>query len=131
MNKYNTEQRQKLLEFFVNSEHQSFSAADILEKCSNYDISLSAIYRNLKLMEDEGIICKVVDNKKSEALYHYIKPLSCVGVIHLRCECCKNTYHINKHISNLIFNIAKDELNFSINSTTAFLQGKCESCSQI
>ncbi len=131
MSRYQTEQRQKLLEVFKNSEHKSFSASDILKKCGNDDISISAIYRNLKIMESEGLICKVVDNKKSEALYHYVNPNSCVGIIHLKCEDCENTYHVNKHISNMIFELAKEDLRFTISDTSAFLYGKCDNCSQI
>ncbi len=131
MSKYQTEQRQKILEAFKNNEHNSFSAQDILKKCGNDDISISAIYRNLKIMEEEGLICKVVDNKKSEALYHYVKPDVCFGVIHLKCETCEKTYHLNKHISNMLINIAKDELDFNVSESSAFLFGKCDNCSQI
>ncbi len=131
MSKYQTEQRQKLLDIFKNSTHQSFSAADILKICGGDDISISAIYRNLKIMEGEGLICKVIDNKRPEAFYHYVNPHSCVGVIHLKCESCENTYHLNKHVSTMIINIAKDEMGFSISNTAPFLYGKCENCSQI
>ncbi len=131
MSKYQTEQRQKLLEVFKGSDNQSFSASDIIKKCENDDISVSAIYRNLKSMENDGLICKVMDNKRSEALYHYVNPDNCVGVIHLKCENCENTYHINKHISNMIMNLAKEDFKFSINSKTAFLYGICDNCSQI
>ncbi len=131
MSKYQTEQRQKLLDLFKNSGHQSFSASDILNKFGNDDISISAIYRNLKTMENEGLICKVVDNKRPESLYHYINPKSCLGVIHLKCENCENTYHLNRHISDMIMNMAKDDLKFTVSNTSAFLYGKCDNCSQI
>ncbi len=131
MSKYNTEQRQKMLELFKNSEHQSFSAGDILEKCGNDDISISAIYRNLKTMENEGLICKVIDNKRPEALYHYVNPQICHGIIHLKCENCQNTYHLNRHISAMLINLAEDEFKFSVNGSAAFLYGKCDNCSQI
>ncbi len=131
MSRYKTEQRQKLLEIFKNNGHQYLSASDIQKKCSNEDISLSAIYRNLKSMEQDGLISKVIDGQKSEAHYHFVDPDCCVGSIHLKCESCDRVYHLNRHISNMIFGFAKDELNFSINNVAAFLQGKCENCSQI
>ncbi len=131
MSKYNTEQRQKLLQHFKNSGHQLFSAADLLKMFGSENISISAIYRNLKTMENEGLISRVIDNKRTEAMYQYVNPNSCVGIIHLKCENCENTYHINKHISNMIMGMAKDELNFTVSATSAFLYGKCENCSQI
>ncbi len=129
--KYQTEQRQKLLNLFKNNHHHSFSATDILSEFKDEDISISAIYRNLKDMEKEGLICKIAEKGRSEAVYHYVDPDSCVGIIHLKCESCDNIYHLNKHISNMLIGIANDEHNFSINHSGAFLYGKCENCSQI
>ncbi len=130
MSKYQTEQRQKLLNFFKNSEQESFSVSDIQKNFDYEDISVSAIYRNLKTMENEGLICKVIDGKKAEALYHYVNPDICLGVIHLKCDSCDKTFHLNKHISSMVINYAKDELKFSINGLSAFLYGKCDNCSQ-
>ncbi len=131
MSKYQTEQRQKLFELFKNSNHQSYSAFDILKKFDDDTISISAIYRNLKEMEKEGIICKLTEKGRSEAVYHYINPDSCVGIIHLKCENCESIYHLNRHISHMLLGMAKDDYNFSINNSGAFLYGKCENCSQI
>ncbi len=131
MSRYQTEQRNKLLDLFKNNGHQSFSAYDILDLFDNEEISLSAIYRNLKSMEKDGVICKVSDGKTTGTHYHYVNPHSCVGVIHLKCDSCDNTYHLDRNISALIFNYAKDENNFKINNASAFLYGKCEICSQI
>ncbi len=128
MSKYQTEQRQKLLKLFKMSDHQTLSARDILDKFNNEEISISAIYRNLKEMEKEGHICKVVEKGRSEALYQYVHPHSCVGIIHLKCENCDNTYHINRHISHMIINLANDDFNFTIKDTSAVLYGLCNTC---
>ncbi len=128
MNKYQTDQRQKLLQLFQNSGHDYFSALDIFNSLNSEDISMSAIYRNIKDMENEGVICKVNEKGRQEALYHYVNPESCLGVVHLKCEKCKNTYHLNRHISNMITCIAKDVFNFSLNNAGAFLYGVCDKC---
>ncbi len=128
MSKYETEQRNMLLELFKNSDHQSLSANDILKHFTDEKISISAIYRNLKQMEHDGLICKVNTKGRSEALYHYVNPHSCVGIIHLICQNCENTYHVNRHVSAMIFNMASDEFNFSITSTGTFLYGLCNRC---
>ncbi len=129
MSKYKTEQRQKLLELFKKSDHQTFSARDILSQFHSEEISISAIYRNLKEMEKQGLICKVNEKGRAEALYQYVHPQSCVGIIHLKCDNCGNTYHINRHVSNMVLNMASDELNFKINNSAAFLYGLCGNCS--
>ncbi len=130
MAKYNTEQRQLMLDIFKYSGHQTLSAADIMKLCGEEDISISAIYRNLKMMESEGVISKVVDKNRPKTLYHYVDPKQCSGVIHLKCEECENTYHLNRHISDMLYGLVRDQLNFSISESSAFLYGKCNNCSQ-
>ncbi len=131
MSKYRTEQREKLLALFKDSAHRSYSASDILNEFGEDVISISAIYRNLKKMEEDGLICKLAGKGRAEAAYHYVDPCECVGIVHLKCEHCDKTYHINRHISNMLIGMAKDDFNFSINHSGAFLYGKCEHCSQI
>ncbi len=130
MGKYQTDQRQKLIELFKSSGHQPYSASDILKKFDDESISVSAIYRNLKDMEQEGLICKLTQKGRSEAIYYYVNPESCVGIVHLKCEVCETVYHLNRHISNILIAAAKDDFNFSINRSGVFLHGKCELCSQ-
>lgn len=130
MIKYNTEQRKVLLTLFEKDHHKTYSAHEILESIADSGISLSAIYRNLKTMEDEGLICKTNDPKQSEARYHFIKAHDCMGVIHLKCEICDQIYHLNRTISNMIFSLACDDMNFSINKAGAFLYGRCDKCSK-
>ena len=131
MIKYHTEQRKILLSLFEQDSHKTYSAHDILECIPDAEISISAIYRNLKALETEGIICKTNDPKQSEARYHYLNPNNCIGVIHLKCEVCHKIYHLNRHISNMIFNFVDDDLDFSLNKSGAFLYGRCSTCSQI
>ena len=131
MIKYQTEQRKILLDLFQQDNHKTYSAHDILLELPDAGISLSAIYRNLKALEKEGVICKSNDPKQTEARYHYISSQDCVGIIHLKCEVCDKTYHLNRHVSNMIFELAKDDINFSLNKSGAFLYGKCDNCLQI
>ena len=131
MIKYQTEQRKILLSLFEKDNHKSYSVNEIVSAISDAGISPSAIYRNLKYLEKDGIICKINDPKQSEARYHYLSPHDCVGVIHLKCEVCDEIYHLNRHVSDMIFALAKDDVNFFLNKSGAFLYGKCGNCSQI
>ena len=131
MIKYQTEQRKVLISLFEKDGHRTYSAHDIISAIPDAGISLSAIYRNLKALENDGIISKINDPKQAEARYHYLNKQDCVGVVHLKCENCNQIYHLNRHISDMIFALAKDELNFLLNKSGAFLYGKCKNCSQI
>lgn len=130
MSKYKTEQRKKLISLFENNPHQTFSAQDIATFFKDDGISLSAIYRNLSEMINEEILCKVSEKKRSGTLYQYIDPVHCAGVIHFKCQSCDNTFHLNRAISQMIINVAKEEFAFSVNGSAAFLYGKCDKCSQ-
>ena len=130
MNRYNTEQRKLLNNFFKEQIHVSFSAQEVYEKLKMNDISKSAVYRNLTEMEKEGIICRVSEKNRPEALFQYVHPEHCCSIVHLKCETCNNTFHMNRHVSNLIFNMANDDYAFMINPKTAMLYGECKTCFQ-
>ncbi len=131
MGQYSTEQRKKLFNFFKENLHESFSAKQIHEKINDESISISAIYRNLALMEEEGILCKMTNSGSRGLLYQYIDPESCAGIVHLICDKCSVTFHLNKHISDLITNISMESFGFKVNSQKAIIYGLCENCSQI
>ncbi len=130
VNKYNTEQRKLLLELFQDSEHQTFSAQDIQILLKDKEVSMSSIYRNLAEMEREGLVCKVNEKNRPGALYQYVDPHHCAGVIHFKCQSCEATYHLDKNISQMIMGIAKDMHGFMVNESGAFLYGECDKCSQ-
>ncbi len=131
MKKYKTKQREKLLSLLRRNGHRSFSAQALFEEYSDEGISLSAIYRNLAEMEQEGLICKVSKKGEKRALYQYVNPAECCGHIHLICADCEETIHLSKSVSQLVFNLSEEEFQFSINSSAAYLYGKCANCSQI
>ncbi|MFI3228009.1 MAG: transcriptional repressor [Clostridia bacterium] len=130
MSSYQTEQRKKLISIFKKSPHQSFSAQEIHNLTDPNSISLSAVYRNLVKMEQEGVLCKVSEKKRSGTLYQYVDPEHCAGIIHFKCNVCEQTFHLNKSISQMVINIAKEDYSFLINGASAFLYGECEKCSQ-
>lgn len=130
MSKYQTEQRKKLITLFENSPHQTLSAQDIAATLCDQGISVSAIYRNLSEMVEDGILCKVSEKNRSGSLYQYMDPHHCAGIIHFKCDSCDATYHLDRHISQMIMNIAQDNFSFETNGTAAFLYGKCSKCSK-
>ena len=131
MSKYKTEQRKILVDYFEHNNHQSLSAQEIFTALDNQDISMSAIYRNLSEMEKEGIVCKVDGDNRQTAYYQYINSKECIGAIHLKCQTCDTTLHLNHNIAQMMMGFTKEEYGFIINPCGAFLYGKCAKCSQI
>ncbi len=130
MSKYQTENRRRILDYFRLNTHRSISAQDIQTDLHAYGISISSIYRVLSSLEEEGILCKTSDPKRSCTLYQYIDPHSCSGIIHLKCQICDETFHVNKHVSHMLIELAKEDYSFAINDSSAFLYGKCMNCQQ-
>ncbi len=130
MAKYTTEKRRILLEFLESSTHKSFSAQQAYDALKMQDISKSAIYRNLAQLEKEGLLCRVTDNDHKETLYQYMNPTQCADLLHIVCKTCNQTFHINRHISQMFINMVKDDSHFNISVHTSLLYGTCESCTQ-
>lgn len=130
MSKYKTEQRKTLLDLFEHSKHYAFSAGQIQEALCDKEVSISAIYRNLSEMVEEGLLCKVSEKNRPGTLYQYVDPEHCVGVIHFKCQSCNETFHLDRNISQMIISLAKDNFAFNVNGKAAFLYGECDNCSQ-
>ncbi len=130
MAKYQTEQRKRLISFFENSNHRTLSAQEIYSELGDQDISISAIYRNLAEMEKDGLLCKISEKNRQGALYQYVNPDTCMGIIHLKCQSCQSTFHLNKHVSQMIIGLAQDDFNFTVNDAAAVIYGQCKNCSQ-
>lgn len=128
--KYQTAQRKRMISLFEQSAHRSLSAQDIAQALKEDNISMSAIYRNLSDMEKSGLLYKVSDKNRPGALYQYVHPHGCKGVIHLQCQDCEETYHLDKCVSDMIFAMAKNNFHFHLNTSMPILFGWCEKCAQ-
>ncbi len=131
MAQYSTDQRKTLRMFFMENNHETFSAKQIEEKLKNSNISISAIYRNLALMEKDGELCRIAGQNSRETLYQFNHTESCSGALHLVCDKCSITKHLNKYVSELISNMALDNFGFKVNNQKTIIYGLCENCSQI
>ncbi len=128
---YLTDQRKILSNFFKNNLHETFSVKQLEKQLGSKGISKSAIYRNLSIMEQEGVLCRVANDGNRELLYQYIDPESCCGIIHLICDKCNETHHLNRHISEMIAGLALENFGFKVSKHKAVIYGTCENCSQI
>ncbi len=128
MNRYSTQQRKSLLEFLKNNPHSSFSAKQIKDTLSDLKISISAVYRNLAILEKDGLLQKVHVSHKKEVTYQYVGAEACAGLIHLICEDCKKSYHFEKDFSELIAQSALELSGFIVNKQKTFIHGLCQTC---
>ncbi len=125
---YNTKQREVLIKFFESHHDQSFSAEEIADQLKNEKISISAVYRNLADLEQDGKIRKVAKSGTHKAFYQFVDCDECKGHLHLTCTKCGKTEHLPDDDSNEIVKSVLQKSNFNLDSDNTILYGVCEKC---
>lgn len=125
---YNTEQRKILLELLHSHEDETLSALSIIDILSRYNISKSAVYRNLADLEKDGKIRRVSRPNERIAYYQYIDDDHCKGKIHISCINCGKTSHLSSDSANSIVNTLINQDEFSLDNNETILYGICKDC---
>lgn len=128
MPKYMTKQRKALLFFLSAHADEELSARQIAQTLSGEGISISAVYRNLSALEQEGKIRRVSKNGSREVFYQYTDCTACKNCLHLSCEKCGRTYHMNMpDVDRLVAALAQND-EFAIDKSATVLYGVCKEC---
>ena len=72
MARYLTRQRKRLLEYLSEHTDEQISARQIAEDLAADQISISAIYRNISALKEEGLLKRSVREGTREVFYQYI-----------------------------------------------------------
>ncbi len=131
--RYNTRQREVLLEYLRKMQGEHITVNDIRSYLSESGsgVGMTTIYRQLDKMVDEGIVKKYVLDSSSAACFEYVdshnecresgcthlKCTSCGKLIHLHCDDLKTT---GKHIL--------EEHGFKVDMTRTVIYGLCDEC---
>ena len=126
--KYMTKQRKLLMDYLSEHTDEKLSAGQIAEALSKKEISTSAIYRNLTVLEQEGKVRRSVKPGSQEAFYRYADDEHCQGHMHLSCLRCGRTVHVEEKETDALANrLAKNE-GFALDRTDTVLYGICADC---
>lgn len=128
--KYQTKQKDLLLELIVSYQSKPFSAADLLEKVQDLEISPSraTIYRLLDDLEKQGTIRKYFLENQPVSLFQYIEHLNCHQHFHAVCDSCGVLYHIEcEEVHHIIDHLNKQH-HFSVNIESSVFHGLCANC---
>lgn len=128
MARYHTEQRRLLYAFFQAHPHEQFSAKDIYEALGEADISISAVYRNLGAMKEEGLLRCEVHEGSRDTLYQFMDGQHCADAIHLTCVDCGKTFHMRAEAARAIQSELAEMEGFRINKVKTILYGTCKNC---
>ena len=131
LGKYNTKQRQMILDCFL-ARSEEHLTADLIIKILNESgakIGRATVYRNLDLLFKDGTIRRYSQSDGSPACYQLIdSDKNCHEHFHLLCDSCGEVTHLDcGHIHNLTSHIS-DEHNFMIDDSKTVLYGTCKKC---
>lgn len=128
---YHTAQRELLLDFLDAHYDRSFSAGEIqteLEKTGECTISLSAIYRNLAKLEQEGRIQKFAGRRVRESRYRCVGHKRCGDSIHMVCLACGKSRHLEEGVAEFLCGETLRDSGFEVARKRTFIYGLCEEC---
>ena len=125
---YLTKQRRILLNFLAEHPDESLSAADIAKALEGGSISVSAVYRNLAALEEEGRIRRVARSGGREIYYQYTDTDACRTQLHLLCKVCGGTYHMAKPDADQLIRTLAEHEKFAVDTVDTVLYGTCEAC---
>ncbi len=126
---YKTKQRDELMLFFEKNPHKIFSTSDIVTYLKNTkNVGVSTIYRNLALLEETGEIKRVDKSSSKEARYRYVGHIECKNHIHLICEKCHESIHLDHEASSFLNDAILKMYNFVLDKNSTIIYGVCKNC---
>ena len=130
MQKYTTKQRKTLLDFFAAHTDETLSVRQIADAVTSEGISLSAVYRNIAAMEADGLVRPCVREGGREVLYRFSGADACRSRLHLTCNQCGKTYHMDAPATQTLVEQVAEDSGFCVDRSATVLYGVCRDCSE-
>ncbi|MBR6414334.1 MAG: transcriptional repressor [Oscillospiraceae bacterium] len=126
MQAYMTQPRKRLLSYLHSHADETLTAGQISQDLP--EISVSAVYRNLAALEQDGTVRRVAKNGSREVFYQYMQAEACREHLHLSCKQCGKTFHMDgEETEALLASIARLD-GFAVDRADTVLYGICEAC---
>lgn len=127
---YQTGQRKVLHDFFSAHPHDTFTAREIAAALSGKLISLSAIYRNLAAMAEEGHIRRSVKEGGREAVYQSLEGADCRNCLHMTCLSCGRVFHMSGAAARGMQELLSGTDGFVVDRARTVVYGRCRRCGE-
>ncbi len=127
MEKYNTRQRKILLDYLTEHVDETLSAKQIADGLKNDGISLSAVYRNLSSLEDEGLVKRTSKTGSREVFFQYTAAPECRECLHMSCKKCGKIFHMHSKEAEQLVKLAQKD-GFTVDKSETVLYGICGLC---
>lgn len=128
MRAYRTRQRQVLAEWLQRRVDRAFSAREAAEELTGAGVSLSAVYRNLAVLEKEGQLRRVGAGADGSARYEFSDRERCGAHLHLSCGRCGRTFHVDEQTTGAVCRAVAAAAGFVVDELGTSIQGICADC---
>jgi len=102
-----------------------FTPRQIYSEIGSEAISLSAVYRNVAAMEQDGLLAR--HDIGRERAYRFTA--CCKGDIHIVCENCGKVTHLPKELASLVSSRLNGD-GFTLDKSKTVLYGICSECNK-
>lgn len=130
--KYNTSQKEKLIEFLMKNKEKHTNVQEISAylRSEGTPVGTATIYRQLDSLVDSGVVRKFVIDGKTGACYQYIEnEKNCREHFHLKCLCCGKLIHLEcSQLTSISRHIAEHH-GFEMDCSQTVFYGRCSECS--
>ena len=128
MVRYLTRQRKQLLKYLSEHTDEQMTARQIVDALTAESISISAVYRNLAALEEDGLLKRSVREGTREVFYQYIAAEECKDSLHLSCRICGKSIHLGKSETEQLLQSTLESTGFQIDKSETILYGVCADC---
>ncbi|MBQ7070048.1 MAG: transcriptional repressor [Ruminococcus sp.] len=132
MAKYNTVQRDRLLDFLYENKSRSMTVAEItasIKQSGGKCPAESTVYRLIKELVAEGVVKRTVNGIGREFLYQLVDDEGCREHLHMKCKECGRMLHMDKEMSEKLINTLSEHEGFCIDRKMV-LTGVCSDCAK-
>ena len=130
MPKYNTKQRNLLMDFLAAHPDEEFTAREIAGALMEQGISQSAVYRNLADLGEEGLLKRRTRPGGRENHFRYLGNTHCAEALHLSCKVCGRTIHMSSQETEFFVKTIAANDRFLLDRHETVLYGTCRKCSR-
>lgn len=128
MKVYSTKQRKSLSDYLLSHRDEEMTAAEIAAALRGEGISLSAVYRNLASLEEEGLVQRITRAGDRKIFFRFSGAEECREHIHLRCRKCGKTFHMDMGTTDLLDETVAENCGFKMDRAETVINGVCGDC---
>lgn len=125
---YQTDHQRKIQQYFMKHPNQGFTPKMICDVFAD-SIHQATVYRNLARLEEAKIVRKVYLPNQENYTYQYIG-CDCTSHLHLICQKCGKTIHLECEKSFDFLNHVMQEHQFNVDRYQSIIVGLCKECCQ-